>query len=111
MLPTNAKQPLFLFAQMAREGQYVKVGADFNAPTDVILARGVYCLTAIGVDLTFAVDDSGTLDGRNGHHLPAGDTRLVAIFRKSNLTIALLAGETTAGQINISQVRPVPERF
>ncbi len=109
-VPTWSEQPLFLYALDAAEGFYVAVPAGFAAPATKVLNKGIYCLTSVGVDLTFAV--AGVLDGTNGAHLPAGDTRMLLIAADATtLQICLAPGGATAGSINIAQVRPNPRMF
>jgi len=111
-IPSQQKQPLFLSSSAAALGQYVAIAADFVTPTDVLLNRGIYCLTAVDVDITFALDATGALDGTNGAHIPAGDTRVLYVETATqNLTMCLAPGDSTAGSINIAQQRSIPERF
>jgi hypothetical protein len=109
---TNQRQPLFLSSAAAADGQYVDVTSGFGTPTNVTLNRGIYCLTAVGVDITFAIGASGSLTGTNGAHLPSGDTRLIVIkANNTNFTCCLAPGGTTAGKLNIALVNPVREMF
>lgn len=111
-IPTNAKQPLFLYATAAEDGQYLAIAAD-GSDSNVTLARGIYCLTSVGVALNYALDVAGSLDGTNGAHLPANDTRLIVVKDPAgaNFTCQLAPDGTEAGAINIVAVQPVPEIF
>lgn len=108
-IPTNAKQPSFLYATAAADGQYVAVAA---AAANVSLARGVYVLTSVDVPVQYALDANGSLTAANGHHLPASDTRVLVVDADTaNFTYRLAPGSATPGSLNISKVQPSPERF
>lgn len=107
-IPTNAKQPSFLYATAAADGQYVAVAA---AAANVTLQRGVYVLTSVDVAIQYALDVNGSLGAANGHHLPASDTRVLIVDSASNFTFRLAPGGATPGSLNISKVQPSPERF
>lgn len=110
-IPTNMLQPLFLYAYDVSEGLYLDVAADFNTPATTTLSRGIYMLCAVGADVTFGIEDA-PLDGTNGAHLPAGDTRLIVIPEDGiDLSACLYDGTGDPAKLNIAKVRPITERF
>jgi len=109
-IPTNARQPLFLHGGVAAEGFYLDVAADFTAPATRALTRGIYCLTSVGVNLSFSL--GAGLSATAGHHLPANDSRMIVVGAAgATLNVSLAPGGTVPGAVNISQVQPNPERF
>jgi hypothetical protein len=104
------KKPLFLSSKVVAEGQYLDV-VQPGVEDNVVLARGIYCLTAVGCPVSFSTDTG--LDGTNGAHLPDGDTRLVYFDAPAGGTLYFILAPdgTAAGKLNVSKVHAVPELF
>lgn len=108
-IATNVQTPGFLYGALASDGQYVDVSA---VAASVTLANvGCYVLTSMGVEISFALGATA-LDGTNGHHIPANDTRVIYVDTANTvLRYRSPTGATSAtGKMNISRVQAAPER-